>query len=133
MKKVLAVVFLTLMCACIALTATACGGSGETESVDGNTYVYESIEFKGDFEEALKQNMTTMMQATEFSFKDGKMTQKGSYGEASLDYTQDGEKITISGGGEAAASVGDITVKGGKLVLTQTIGAQSVTITFKKK
>ena len=128
MKKVLAAVLLVLMCACAAIGMTACGEG----KVEGNTYVYDSIEYKGEFSEQEKQQMETMYGKMEIAFKDGTVTTylDGVAQGKPVSYEQKGDKIVMNGGNGGPQ---DITVKGGKIVMSTTIQDRSVVLTLKKK
>jgi len=128
MKKVLAAVLLVLMCAFAAIGTTACGAG----KVDGNTYVYESIEYKGEFSEQEKEQVESMYGKIKFVFKDGKVStymDDEAMGEP-IPYEQKGDKIVMDGG---EGGPQDVTVKSNKIVFTVTIKDRTIVLTLKKK
>jgi len=127
MKKVLTAILLVLTCACVVLGMTACGG----DKLNGSVYVYEKVEFTGDFSNNEKEAVTAMAEKSEFSFKDGKMTQtiEGG-GSNSVSYKLKGDEIVVEAEGW---DTGSMKIVNGKLVIEQTMDNKTATMTYKKK
>lgn len=117
MKKVLGAVA-AVLAACMLFAFVACGA----EDVDGKTFVYDKIEASGEGADLIVGTMEESFKGMEISFKDGKMTGMG----GEQEYTQDGDKIKVSG-------VEVAKVSGDSIVMEQSQGGITIKIYFKAK
>lgn len=128
MKKVISCIVLAL---CMIFAALAFSGCG-TPSVEGNTYVYESLTVTGGTEQEnadVSENLEGMYAGMQISFDtDGSVTVSQGSNVTKGTYTQDGNKINI----DLSGLKNEFTVNGNAIEYKMQIESFVATVKFKQ-
>lgn len=128
MKKVISCIVLAL---CMIFAALAFSGCG-TPSVEGNTYVYESLTVTGGTEQEnadVSENLEGIYAGMQISFDtDGSVTVSQGSNVTKGTYTQDGNKINI----DLSGLKNEFTVNGNAIEYKMQIESFVATVKFKQ-